>query len=251
MMESKWKNLLAKYQELEQKTMTEQKRLECKDDWFSFYVGRKITYWMTIPLLHTNITPNQITFLSIIALVIGFIINCFANTTWLMLLSWFFYFLWSLLDGVDGNLARYKKQFAKYGDIYDTMGGYAAYSLFFLGMGIGAWLNPGAITRIIREYCIVIGAISSISSIFPRLIYQKIRATFHDDSSADNIRWKRSSIRIVERNISSISGGVMVFSLSAIILGMLDVFTLFYAALNILKMIVSLHSLFNGREREV
>ena len=167
-----------------------------------------------------------------------------------MLLAWFLYFLWSLLDGVDGNLARYKKQFSKYGDIYDTMGGYAAYALIFLGMGIGAWLNPGPINRMMREYCIVIGAVSSISSIFPRLIYQKIRAAFHDDSSAEAVRWKRTPIRIVERNISSISGGVMVFSLSAILLRLLDVFTVLYAALNILKMIVSLHSMFTGKERE-
>jgi len=238
------------YKEIERRTMTPKKKEECKDDWFSFYIGRKITYWMTIPLLHTSITPNQITFLSIAVLVIGFIINCFANTVWLMLLAWFLYFLWSLLDGVDGNLARYKKQFSKYGDIYDTMGGYAAYALIFLGMGIGAWLNPGPINRMMREYCIVIGAVSSISSIFPRLIYQKIRAAFHDDSSAEAVRWKRTPIRIVERNISSISGGVMVFSLSAILLRLLDVFTVLYAALNILKMIVSLHSMFTGKERE-
>lgn len=241
---------MVSYKEIEQRTMTPQKKEECKDDWFSFYVGRKITYWMTIPLLQTGITPNQITFLSIAVLVIGFIINCFANTVWLMLLSWFLYFLWSLLDGVDGNLARYKNQFSKFGDIYDTMGGYAAYAFIFLGMGIGAWLNPGPIHRMMREYCIVIGAVSSISSIFPRLIYQKIRASFHNDSSAEEVRWKRTPIRIVERNISSISGGVMVFSLSAILLGMLDVFTVFYAGLNILKMIVSLHSLFTGRETE-
>ncbi len=241
---------MIRYKDIEEKAMPPEKREQCKDDLFSFYIGRKITYWMTIPFLYTKLTPNHVTFISILMLVVGFVINCFANTKGLMLLAWLFYFLWSLLDGVDGNMARYRRQFSKLGDIYDTMGGYAAYALIFLGMGIGAWLNPGPIAFIPGAYFIIVGAISSISSIFPRLIYQKIKATFADDNSVDQVRQDKSIIRKIEMNITSIAGGAMVCSFIAIILDLLDVFTIGYCFLNIMKMILSLLKIFKDMERE-
>lgn len=237
------------YREIEAKAMPPEKREQCKDDWFSFYVGRKLSYWLTIPFLHTSLTPNHVTFLSILALIVGFIVNCFANAKGWMVLAWLCYFLWNLLDGVDGNMARYRGQFSKLGDIYDTMGGYAAYALVFLGMGIGAWLNPGGIERIPGPYYIVLGAVSSISSIFPRLIYQKIKASLKDSVGADNVRRNESFIRKLEMNVTSITGGATVFSFIAIITGSLDVFTLVYAFLNVMKMILSLRAIFRETEK--
>ena len=238
------------YKDIEAKAMPPEKREQCKDDLFSFYIGRKLTYWMTIPFLYTKLSPNNVTFISIVMLVVGFVINCFANTKILMLIAWLCYFLWSLLDGVDGNMARYRRQFSKMGDIYDTMGGYAAYTLIFFGMGIGAWLNPGVIKIIPPVYYIILGALSSISSIFPRLIYQKIKATFRDDEGADQVRKNKSLIRKIEMNITSISGGTMVCSFVAIIFGLLDIFTIGYFFLNIMKMLLSLYSIFRNMENE-
>lgn len=238
------------YKDIEAKAMPPEKREQCKDDLFSFYIGRKITYWMTIPFLYTRLTPNHVTFISILLLIVGFVVNCFANTKSLMLFAWLCYFLWSLLDGVDGNMARYRRQFSKMGDIYDTMGGYAAYALLFLGMGIGAYFNTGNINIIPRIYYIIFGALSSISSIFPRLIYQKIKASFKGDQGADRVRNNKSLIRKIEMNITSISGGTMVFSFIAIVFGLLDVFTLGYCFLNIMKMVLSLYSIFRDMENE-
>ena len=243
--------LYKKYKEIEQKTMTPEKREESKDDWFSFYVGRKITYWMTIPFLNTNVTPNQITFLSIVLLVIGFLINCFARTQALMIVAWCCYFLWGMFDGVDGNLARYKKQVSKLGGIYDSMGGYAAYGLMYLGMGIGAFLYDGSRHLIPSEYYIIIGAVSGLSCLFPRVVYQKIRAEFSSDKiRAEQVRWHRSPLRILERNIGSITGGTMVFFLLGILLHCLDLLTIAYAALNIVKMVVSLYKITKEMGRE-
>ena len=147
-------------------------------------------------------------------------------------------------------MARYRRQFSKMGDIYDTMGGYAAYALVFLGMGIGAWLNPGGIRVIPTPYYIIIGAVSSISSIFPRLIYQKIKATIKNNESADQVRKNKSLIRKIEMNVTSISGGTMVFSFISIIFGILDFFTLCYCFLNVMKMVLSLYSIFRDMEKE-
>ena len=48
-----------------------------------------------------------------------------------MIISWILFFMWNLLDGVDGNVARYRRQFSKMGSVYDAMAGYIASALMF------------------------------------------------------------------------------------------------------------------------
>lgn len=59
--------------EIERKTMSEAKRKEAKNSIFGFYVGRPITYVLTVPFLYTNISPNAITVWSIIFAIGGYI----------------------------------------------------------------------------------------------------------------------------------------------------------------------------------
>lgn len=90
--------------EIEEKTMSPEKRKSAKNDYFAFYVGRPLSYILTIPFLYTNITPNAVSLISIIPLVVGFVVMYFANSTSMMILGWACFFLWNLLDGVDGIL---------------------------------------------------------------------------------------------------------------------------------------------------
>lgn len=91
---------------------------------------------MTIPFLHTNISPNTVSLISIIPIIVGFLLMCIGNTNTVLIIGWLMFFLWNLLDGVDGNIARYKKQFSKMGSVYDAMSGYIAMVLSFLD---GVW----------------------------------------------------------------------------------------------------------------
>lgn len=235
------------YKDVESKAMPPEKREQCKDDWFSFYVGRKLTYLLTIPFLYTPLTPNHVTFISIVMLIIGFGINCFANSRNLMLIAWLCYFLWSLLDGVDGNMARYRKQFSKFGDLFDTMGGYSAYALLFLGMGIGAYYQPDLIARVLpAHFYIICGAVSSLSCLFPRLIYHKLRSTYPENGSITEAVEKKSFVKILAFNILSITGGAMVMSFVAIMCNLLGIFTVVYFFLNIVSMVYSIRSIIKG-----
>ena len=133
--------------EIEQKTMSPEKRKSAKNDYFAFYVGRPLSYILTIPFLYTNITPNTVSLISIIPLIVGFVLMYFANSTGMMILGWACFFLWNLLDGVDGNIARYKKQFSSLGSVYDAMSGYVAMVLSFFAWGIAASHNGGILTQ--------------------------------------------------------------------------------------------------------
>ena len=52
--------------EIEEKSMTPEKKAMAKNDMFAFYIGRPLSYVLTIPFLYTNLTPNTISMISII-----------------------------------------------------------------------------------------------------------------------------------------------------------------------------------------
>lgn len=45
--------------DIENKTMSPEKRKSAKNDYFAFYVGRPLSYILTIPFLYTNVMFNN------------------------------------------------------------------------------------------------------------------------------------------------------------------------------------------------
>ncbi len=235
--------------EIEQKTMSPEKRKSAKNDYFAFYVGRPLSYVLTIPFLYTNISPNMVSIISIIPIIVGFCLMGFGTTKNVLILGWVCFFLWNLLDGVDGNIARYKKQFSKLGSVYDAMSGYVAMVLSFFGWGWAAAHFGGVVenfTHVNPEMYIIIGALSGIFVIFPRFIMHKAITTVKDENIVSGVKDKSSysPVKLIALNLTSISGFVQVLMLLAILLNMLDLFTIGYFVLNLLVMIMSLRSIF-------
>ncbi|HEV1024404.1 TPA: CDP-alcohol phosphatidyltransferase family protein, partial [Streptococcus pneumoniae] len=188
--------------DIERKTMSPAKKAMAKNDYFAFYVGRPLSYLLTVPFVKTNITPNQISYLSIIPLIVGFIIMIFTTDFVVLLLAWFLFFLWNLLDGVDGNLARYREQYSKDGSVVDAMAGYVAMVLTYFGAGIvAAHLTDS-------DIYIILGALSGFSLIFPRLVMHKYINTVAQDESVSSIKDKSdfNTIKILALNMTSITG---------------------------------------------
>lgn len=226
--------------DIERKTMSPAKKAMAKNDYFAFYVGRPLSYILTVPFVKTNITPNQISYLSIIPLIVGFIIMIFTTDFVVLLLAWFLFFLWNLLDGVDGNLARYREQYSKDGSVVDAMAGYVAMVLTYFGAGIvAAHLNDS-------DIYIILGALSGISLIFPRLVMHKYINTVAQDESVSSIKDKSdfNTIKILALNMTSITGIPQVLLLLTILTNQWILFTLVYFTINFLLMIFFLYSLF-------
>ena len=225
--------------DIERKTMSPAKKAMAKNDYFAFYVGRPLSYLLTVPFVKTNITPNQISYLSIIPLIVGFIIMIFTTDFVVLLLAWFLFFLWNLLDGVDGNLARYREQYSKDGSVVDAMAGYVAMVLTYFGAGIvAAHLNDS-------DIYIILGALSGISLIFPRLVMHKYINTVAQDESVSSIKDKSdfNTIKILALNMTSITGIPQVLLLLTILTNQWVLFTLVYFTINFLLMIFSSYSL--------
>ena len=177
--------------EIEQKTMSPEKKATAKNDYFAFYIGRQLSYVLTIPFLYTNVSPNAISLVSIIPIIVGFVLMYIGETKTVFCYGWLMFFLWNLLDGVDGNIARYKKQFSRLGSVYDAMSGYISMVLSFFAWGIAAAHSPGILQSIIQlplDLYIIIGALSGVFVIFPRFIMHKAITTIGNEKGFETVK---------------------------------------------------------------
>lgn len=235
--------------QIERKTMTPEKRAMAHNDYFAFYVGRPLSYVLTIPFLYTKITPNQVTLLSIIPILVGFVLMYIGDCTETFLWGWFCFFLWNLLDGVDGNMARYREQYTRMGSVYDAMAGYIAMVLSPFAWGVAAAHSPGCISEYIAvpsDLYVVLGALSGIFVIFPRFIMHKTITTV---GSADDVQGVKNKSnygigKTLALNLISVTGFMQVIMLCSVFYDAFDIFTLSYFVINGAVMMTSLVSIF-------
>lgn len=237
--------------DIEEKTMSPEKRESARNDLFAFYVGRPLSYVLSIPFMYTNITPNTISLMSIVPIIAGFLIACFTRTKGGMILSWCMFFLWNLLDGVDGNVARYKKQFSKMGSVYDAMAGYLAAAFTFFSAGIMAAHSEGPLVRgglVTAEAMVILGGVTAVVNMFPRLVMHKATTELMDKEAVSSISEKKNYgiLKVIALNLKSCAGGAQVLFLVAILLNILDIYTVCYFVFNTLVMLATLRSIFKG-----
>jgi phosphatidylglycerophosphate synthase len=97
---------------------------EYKNDmmnWERIYFTRKISIWITYFLRNSAISPNQVTALWVLLGIIGGFLLLF-NLYWVSIFAFFLLFLSWILDNVDGELARHKKQYSIAGNFLDMVG---------------------------------------------------------------------------------------------------------------------------------
>ncbi|APE76989.1 hypothetical protein ARA02_06490 [Leuconostoc mesenteroides subsp. jonggajibkimchii] len=228
------------------KTMTPEKKLTAKNDLFAYYVGRPLSYYLTVPFLKLNWSPLSVTILSIFVVVISSIL--------MMLSSWIFvwvgfvgFFIWNLLDGVDGNIARLKKVQSQIGSVWDAMSGYIAMYLFFFSSGVIAY-NFSYHHSIIW---VILGSLSGFFQILPRLIMHKyINSVPSNISIGLSDKKNYGLLKNIALNISSITGFPQPLLLIALILHSASYFVLIYFFINSLLMCFSIFKLFKGERDE-
>lgn len=238
--------------QIEEVTMTPGKRATAKNDYFGFYIGRPITYVLTIPFLYTNISPNTVTWISFIPVFLGFLLFWYGNSSFSHFLGWFCFFFWSMLDGVDGNIARYKKQYSKLGDTLDASAGYYAMALIPLAGGIAAAHHPGAFASLggwSRDTYIVLGALSALWTILPRLTMHKaINSTGERNIGGVKDKGRYNLPKIIALNLTSPPGAVQILLLLSVFFKTYDIYTVGYFLINTLVMVMSMKSIFRDKE---
>ena len=109
-------------------------------NWERIYFTRKISIWITFFLRNSTISPNQVTALWVLLGIFGSFLLIF-NIYWVSFFSFFLLFLSWILDNVDGELARHKKQFSIAGNFLDMVGHDIIFPVLFCCLTFSAVLQ--------------------------------------------------------------------------------------------------------------
>ena len=116
----------------------------CQKPDFHNCLFRKVSFYISVPILKTNITPTQITwFWAILAVVAGFFF--YSGDYWWSLAGAIVASIGFMFDHLDGNIARYKKIFSDKGYFLDEIGSYLGIPFTIVMIGMGGFQKTGNI----------------------------------------------------------------------------------------------------------
>ena len=117
--------------------------------WYA--ASRNVAIYITWVLLHTRVTANQVTLMTVSLSLAGAILLA-TPPAWLALCGAGLLLAYHLLDKVDGDVARYRRTFSIVGVYLDEVGHGLAFGGLFFGLGLhlawGADSIPGAIVSL-------------------------------------------------------------------------------------------------------
>lgn len=244
--------MISLIKDIKNASMTEEKKKSAKYDLFAFYIGRPLSYVLTVPFVYCGASPNTVSVISFIPIVAGIVLAIFARTRMTMFCCWLCFFLWNLLDGVDGNLARFLNKSSRLGGIYDAISGYAATAATFLCWGFAAENTAKyQFVQMLSEYHIylVLGSLSAIFTLYPRLVIQKTRSEI---GGKEGISIRTGSVlRIIIFNLTSVSGIIQVFMLVCVFCTCYTTFTIVYFVINSVIMVTTIRGCLHDAAEKV
>ena len=146
--------------------------------------------------------------------------------------------LWLVLDCVDGNIARCKKQKTVFGEFVDDIGGYYIEALVYLAISVAAFNMGGILFNAGNVWIVIIGGVSSSINILARLIYKDYgHFAIHADKSMQEEHTvdDKRSLYYIRNRVSKelgISGLFMPLTIICAVTKSYDLMTLFYFLFN-------------------
>ncbi|WP_218776108.1 CDP-alcohol phosphatidyltransferase family protein, partial [Enterococcus faecium] len=146
-----------------------------------------------------------------------------------------------ILDCVDGNIARVKKQSSEMGEFIDALSGYYVTGFAYLSIGVSAFYTT-SMSSIPPTWFIILGGISSVSGLLARIIHQKYTYSLLMLNDSKNKyfnneqTYKRNNLNYLRERIDkelNISGLFMPFLIVSAIFNLYDIMTIFYLILQL------------------
>jgi len=135
------------------------------EGFMSRHINRQISLAVTKRLMHTNITPNHMTWVSMVLGLAGAAFFLLPSRE-AHVLGAALFLLHSILDGCDGELARLKFMESRYGGVLDFWSDNVVHVAVFACMGLGLGLHQGATWPLLFAATAVIGTIASAWMVF-------------------------------------------------------------------------------------
>ncbi len=146
------------------------------DGWVSRNLNRPISTSFSRVLAHTPITPNQFTAVTgLIGLLTGFFLAL--GGYWNYLIGGALFHFTSILDGVDGELARLKFKSSPFGQWLDTMVDNSSYLIALAGIVIGIYRNGASDAVRIAGILAVVFVVLALVSLYLYLLRFKSGGT--------------------------------------------------------------------------
>jgi len=131
------------------------------DGIISRHLNRPVSRWISRHIAAFDIRPNEITVVTTLFTLLMFY-WLVAGTPFYIALGCFFYQFISVIDGVDGEIARVKYLTSSNGALFDTASDMAGNILFIIGVSIGLTKLYGQAYIVLGGYTFVI-ALTSVS----------------------------------------------------------------------------------------
>lgn len=140
-----------------------------------------------------------------------------------------------LMDCIDGNVARARNETGPSGEWMDAFSGYTVYAL--LPVSLGFYLQFNNQSEIISEIWIMIGAITSISNLYLRLIYQKYINSFQEKIIINEFKGGGSLFSRFSSEMGLV-GFMMPAFLICSLVNLLEVYLIFYCLFYSISVVV-------------
>jgi len=121
-------------------------------------------------LMRVGVSGNAVSVAGVVLAICAFFLLASASQ-YVALFGAFLFFVVSLGDCVDGNIARAKGETGPMGDFMDALGGYTVYALLPLGLGFRA--ESIFTQEQFSGVFILLGAVIAVSNLYMRLVHQK------------------------------------------------------------------------------
>jgi len=140
--------------------------VKATEGWMALHINRKISLAVTRRLMHTCVTPNHMTGVSMLLGLIG--AACFLSPAHsLQVLGALFFLSHSILDGCDGELARLKFMESRLGGTLDFWSDNIVHVSVFAAMGMGwAARYPDSFWPLVCAILAVVSTTASASLVY-------------------------------------------------------------------------------------
>lgn len=214
------------------------------DGWASRYLNRPISTRISRVMVYTGITPNQFTMITgILAFIpVYFVLK---GGYWNWLIGAAIYHLASVLDGVDGEIARMKMLHSKFGQWLDTIFDFASMVAVLIALVISVQ-NPEHNQPFYIQnagWAALFAAVGAILSIVVYNIRYKREGTFYIPYAylSSESRWAKALAKI--NNIGKRDFYIFLFLLLAVV-GLFPFALVYVAVMAILVFLLSLQTHF-------
>lgn len=152
-------------------TMPEWKRK--KDPIIARLIHRPLSFVFSSIFAELDLTPNQVSFISLIIAFFS-VILFFSTNTIVLIFAYILLNLWSITDSADGNMAR-SLGGKPYGDFIDAISSYFLYGMMFLPLGYSVFKTGGLFAEAGIPEIVVFGGLTGTFDTMTRLFFQKMK----------------------------------------------------------------------------